>query len=410
MSLSLYIARRYLFSKKKHNAVNIISAISVCGVALATLALVCTLSVFNGFQEMVAELFTNFDPQLKITVNQGKVFHPEEMCIKQLETLPEVEMWMPVLEENAMVRYRDNQLMVTIKGVQDDFRQLTEIDNLLLGAPDFVLQDELASYGVAGVQVLSQLGSGLAFVDPLEVYAPKRNIRVNIANPATAFNKEYLYSPGTAFMVGQDKYDAHYILTSIHFARRLFNYTDEVSAIEVKLKPGSHVEAVKKKMQQIAGERFSVKDRYEQQEDVYKIMKIEKFLSYIFLTFILIVATFNVVGSLSMLIADKQENVETLRNLGADRPLIIRIFFMEGILITLTGVLAGIVSGVACCVLQQQFGLITLGNGQDFLVDAYPVSIHFSDLVLIFVTVTVTSVAAVLYPVHYLSKQPATEG
>lgn len=405
MSLSLYIARRYLFSKKKHNAVNFISAVSVCGVALATLALVCTLSVFNGFREMVAGLFTNFDPQLKITVNQGKVFHPEEMRIKQMEALPEVEMWMPVLEENAMVRYKDNQLMVSIKGVQDDFRQLTEIDSLLFGAQNFVLQDELVDYGVAGVQVLAQLGSGLTFVDPLEVYAPKRNVRVNIANPATAFNREYLYSPGTAFMVGQDKYDAHYILTSIRFARRLFNYTNEVSAIEVKLKPGSDEKAVKRQMERIAGDRFSVMDRYEQQKDVYKIMEIEKFLSYLFLTFILIVASFNVISSLSMLIADKQENVQTLRNLGADRRLVARIFFAEGNLIVFIGVSAGIVLGVLLCLLQQQFGLITLGDGDNFLVDAYPVSIHLSDILLIFATVAVIGFTAVRYPVYYLSKR-----
>ena len=405
MNLSLYIARRYLFSKKKHNAVNIISAISVCGVALATMALVCTLSVFNGFQEMVSSFFTNFDPQLKITINQGKVFDPNESRIKHMESLPEVEVWMPTLEENAMVRYKDRQLMVTIKGVGANFEQLTGIDSLLYGTGRFILQDEVADYGVAGAQILSQLGTGLEFVDPLEVYAPKRNVHVNIANPAVAFNREHLHSPGLTFLVGQDKYDAHYVLTSMNFARRLFNYTNEVSAIEVKLKAGSNINKVKKEMQEIAGDRFSVKDQYEQQADVFKIMEIEKFISYLFLTFILIIASFNVIGSLSMLIIDKKENVETLRNLGADDKLITRIFLMEGYLITLFGTIVGILLGLLLCFLQQRFGLITLGTGENFLVESYPVSVHVTDILLIFITVLAVGFIAVRYPVTYLSKR-----
>lgn len=405
MNLSLYIARRYLFSKKKHNAVNIISAISVCGVALATMALVCTLSVFNGFQEMVSSFFTNFDPQLKITINQGKVFDPNESRIKHMESLPEVEVWMPTLEENAMVRYKDRQLMVTIKGVGANFEQLTGIDSLLYGTGRFILQDEVADYGVAGAQILSQLGTGLEFVDPLEVYAPKRNVHVNIANPAAAFNREHLHSPGLTFLVGQDKYDAHYVLTSMNFARRLFNYTNEVSAIEVKLKAGSNINKVKKEMQEIAGDRFSVKDQYEQQADVFKIMEIEKFISYLFLTFILIIASFNVIGSLSMLIIDKKENVDTLRNLGADDKLITRIFLMEGYLITLFGTIVGILLGLLLCFLQQRFGLITLGTGENFLVESYPVSVHVTDILLIFITVLAVGFIAVRYPVTYLSKR-----
>lgn len=405
MNLSLYIARRYLFSKKKHNAVNIISAISVCGVALATMALVCTLSVFNGFQEMVSSFFTNFDPQLKITINQGKVFDPNESRIKHMESLPEVEVWMPTLEENAMVRYKDRQLMVTIKGVGANFEQLTGIDSLLYGTGRFILQDEVADYGVAGAQILAQLGTGLEFVDPLEVYAPKRNVHVNIANPAAAFNREHLHSPGLTFLVGQDKYDAHYVLTSMNFARRLFNYTNEVSAIEVKLKAGSNINKVKKEMQEIAGDRFSVKDQYEQQADVFKIMEIEKFISYLFLTFILIIASFNVIGSLSMLIIDKKENVETLRNLGADDKLITRIFLMEGYLITLFGTIVGILLGLLLCFLQQRFGLITLGTGENFLVESYPVSVHVTDILLIFITVLAVGFIAVRYPVTYLSKR-----
>ena len=222
--MSFYIARRYLFSKKKHNAVNIISGISVCGVALATLAMVCTLSVFNGFQDMVAGFFTAFDPQLKITVREGKVFLPDEPALQQVRALPEVEVWTETLEENAMVQYKDRQVMAVIKGVDDNFEQLTSIDSLLYGTGQFVLKDNIVDYGFLGIELMSQLGTGIQFVDPLQVYAPRRNVRVNLANPSAAFNREYLFSPGAVFVVNQEKYDAHYIVTSLSFARRLFDY------------------------------------------------------------------------------------------------------------------------------------------------------------------------------------------
>ncbi|WP_373730830.1 ABC transporter permease, partial [Bacteroides heparinolyticus] len=265
MNLPFYIARRYLFSKKKHNAINIISGISVCGVALATLALVCTLSVFNGFQDMVAGFFTAFDPELKITIREGKVFDPRESRIRQVRALPEIDVWTETLEENAMVQYKDRQAMAVIKGVEDNFEQLTSIDSLLYGTGRFVLNDSLVDYGFMGVELMSELGTGIQFVDPLLVYAPKRNVRVNIANPTAAFNREYLFSPGAIFAVNQKKYDSRYILTSLGFARRLFNYDTEVSAIELKLKPGFGVDAVQKKIKHILGDRFVVQNRYEQQ-------------------------------------------------------------------------------------------------------------------------------------------------
>lgn len=364
MSLPFFIARRYLFSKKKHNAINIISGISVCGVALATLALVCTLSVFNGFQDMVAGFFTAFDPELKITVREGKVFDPHEACIRQVHALSEIDVWTETLEENAMVQYKDRQAMAVIKGVEDNFEQLTSIDSLLYGTGKFLLSDSVVDYGFLGVELISELGTGIQFVDPLQVYAPKRNVRVNIANPTAAFNREYLFSPGAIFAVNQQKYDSRYILTSLDFARRLFNYDTEVSAIEMKLKPGSNIGSVQKKIAGILGDRFIVQNRYEQQADVFRIMEIEKLISYLFLTFILGIACFNVIGSLSMLILDKREDVETLRNLGADDRLIARIFLFEGRMISVFGALSGIVLGLLLCFLQQRFGLISLGGRQ----------------------------------------------
>jgi lipoprotein-releasing system permease protein len=406
VNLPFYIARRYLFSKKKHNAVNIISAVSVCGVTLAALAMVCTLSVFNGFQEMVAGLFTAFDPQLKITVRQGKVFNPDDSLLLQVRALPEVALCTETLEENAMVQYKNNQAMVTIKGVEDSFQELTDIDSLLFGAGTFLLHDSVVEYGIMGAELISLLGTGIQHVDPLQVYAPKRQARVNIANPLTSFNRGYLFSPGAVFVVGQSEYDGHYILTSLPFARQLFDYDHEVSALELKLKPDASEAAVEKKIARMLGETYVVENRYEQQADVFRVMEIEKMVSYLFLVFILVVACFNIIGSLSMLILDKREDVETLRHLGADNRLIARVFLFEGCLISLFGALVGIVLGVLLCYLQQTFGLISLGGGNgSFIVDAYPVSVHATDVLLVFATVVVVGFLSVWYPVRYFTRR-----
>lgn len=410
MNLPFYIAWRYLFSKKKHNAVNIISGVSVCGVALATLALVCTLSVFNGFQEMVAGFFTAFDPELKILPREGKVLDPLAEPFRRVRSLPQVEVWTETLEENAMVQYKDRQAMVVIKGVEDSFEQLTEIDSLLYGAGRFCLHDEVAEYGILGVELLSELGTGIQFVDPLQVYAPRRGVRVNPANPSAAFNRAYLFSPGVVFAVNQQKYDAGYILTSLAFARRLFGYETEASAVELKLRPGTEVESARRQIMQLLGEGYVVQDRYEQQADVFRIMKIEKFISYLFLTFILLVACFNVIGSLSMLILDKRDDVTTLRNLGADDRLVTRIFLFEGWLISCCGALAGIGLGLLLCLLQRRFGLVTLGGGENFVVDAYPVSVHATDLLLVLLTVMAVGFLSVWYPVRSLSRRLLRRG
>lgn len=373
---------------------------------MATLALVCTLSVFNGFQDMVAGFFTAFDPELKITIREGKVFEPQGAAFQEVRSLPEIAVWTETLEENAMVQYKDRQAMAIIKGVEDNFEELTSIDSLLYGAGEFILHDSIVDYGVLGVELISELGTGLQFVDPLQVYAPKRNVRVNMANPSASFNRDYLFSPGVVFVVNQQKYDARYILTSLSFARNLFNYDTEVSAVELKLKPGADVTAVQRKIARILGDEFVVLDRYEQQADVFRIMEIEKFISYLFLTFILAIACFNVIGSLSMLILDKREDVETLRNLGADDRLIARIFLFEGRLISLFGALSGIVLGLLLCYIQQRFGIISLGGGNgSFIVDAYPVSVHVTDVVLIFITVITVGFLSVWYPVHYLTRR-----
>ncbi len=405
MNFPFYIAKRYLFSKKSHNAINVISAISVCGVALATLALVCTLSVFNGFQDLVATFFTAFDPQLKVTAVKGKVFDGQDPRILQIRELPEVELCSESLEDNIMVQYQDKQTMAVLKGVEDNFDRLTPIDSILFGRGELILHDEVVDYAIPGIQLLSTLGASIRFLDPLEIYAPKRGAKVNLANPSTAFSTGQLFSSGLVFAVNQEKYDGSYILTSLRFARDLFQYTSEVSAINLKLKPEADTDAVKEKIEQILGEDFCVSDRYEQQADTFRIMEIEKLISYLFLTFILVIASFNVIGSLSMLIIDKRDDVNTLRNLGANDNQIVRIFLFEGRMISFIGASLGVVLGLFLCWLQQKYGLIALGSSGTFVVDAYPVSVHLTDVIVIFITVLAVGFLSVWYPVRFLSKR-----
>lgn len=408
MNFSFYIAKRYLFSKKSHNAINVISGVSVCGVALATLALVCTLSVFNGFQDLVTTMFTAFDSELKITAVSGKVFDVQDNRIQSLKQMPEVEVFSESLEDNVMVQYKDRQAMAVIKGVEDNFRQLTAIDSILYGRGEMVLHDEVVAYAIPGIELVSILGTGVRFLDPLEIYAPKRGSKINVASPASSFNSDYLHSSGLVFAVNQQKYDASYILTSLKFARDLFQYDTEVSSIELKLKEGANINKVQRRIASLLGKDFQVLNRYEQQADTYRIMEVEKLISYLFLTFILLIACFNVIGSLSMLIIDKRTDVVTLRNLGANDEIIKRIFLLEGCLISFLGALIGVVLGVSLCLVQQEFGLISLGSGDSagaFVVDAYPVNVQLTDVLLVLLTVLVISFFSVQYPVRYLSRR-----
>lgn len=405
MNFPFYIAKRYLFSKKSHNAINVISGISVCGVALATLAMVCTLSVFNGFQDMVATFFTAFDPQVKITSVKGKVFDGSLPVLSQIKNMPEVAVYSESVEDNAMVQYKGRQVMAVIKGVEDNFDKLTPIDSILFGRGELILHDEVADYAIPGLQLLSTLGTGIRFLDPLEVYAPKRGAKINMANPMSSFVSDDLFSSGLTFTVNQEKYDGSYILTSIDFARNLFQYDKEVSAVNLRLHPTANEKDVISKIKRILGEDFYVQDRYEQQADTFRIMEIEKLISYIFLTFILMIACFNVIGSLSMLIIDKKNDVQTLRNLGASDNQIVRIFLFEGRMISFIGAIAGVILGLILCIVQQEYGIISLGNSGSFVVDSYPVSVHAWDVVLIFITVLVIGFISVWYPVRYLSKR-----
>lgn len=406
MNFPFYIARRYLFSKKSTHAINVISGISVVGVAVASMALVVTLSVFNGFHDMVASLFTQMDPQLKITPVKGKTAPADDPVLTRIRRLPQVEVATECLEDQALAVYLDRQLMVKVKGVQDNFDSLTHIREILEGDGQYELHAADMHYGIPGLGVAYLLGMGYTYQQPLKIYAPKREGQLDMSNPTEGFVEDELFSPGVVFFLKQGKYDKNYILTSLDFTRRLFAQDGMLSSLEIRLKPGSDFEAVKAEMQQIAGDRFLVRDRYEQQDDTFRIMKIEKLIAYIFLTFILMIACFNIIGSLSMLIIDKKADVVTLRNLGASDRQITRIFLFEGRMISVIGAVIGIAFGLLLCWIQQQYGLVRLGSTEgSFIVDAYPVSVHPWDVVLIFITVLLIGFLAVWYPVRYFSRR-----
>ena len=406
MNFPFYIARRYLFSRKSTHVINIISGISVTGVTVATMALVVTLSVFNGFHDLVASLFTAFDPQLKVAPAKGKAVAADEPALEKIKALPQIQVATETVEDVALAVYGERQTMVTIKGVQDNFDSLTHVREILQGDGTYELQAADLSYGILGIRVAEILGMGYSFKYPLRIFAPRRDGQLDMFNPEECFYADELYSPGVLFCVKQAKYDKNYILTNIHFARRLFDMQGMVSALELRLKPGSNFEAVKSEIKEIAGDRFTVKDRFEQQEDTFNIMKIEKLMAFSFLTFILVVACLNIIGSLSMLMIDKKKDVVTLRNLGASDRQIVQVFLFEGRLISLAGAVLGIVLGLLLCWLQQTFGLVGLGRSSgSFIIDSYPVSVHAEDILIIFITVLVSGFLAVWYPVKYFAKR-----
>ena len=406
MNFPFYIARRYLFSKKSTHVINIISGISVVGVAVATMALVVTLSVFNGFHDLVASLLTSFDPQIEIVPTKGKTAPADDPILTKIRNLPQVDVATESVEDQAMAIYKGRQAMIKVKGVEDNFSELSHINDILYGDGEFSLHAANLQFGVVGIRLADNLGMTADWDGQLKIYAPKREGQLDLMNPTEGFVEDSVISPGVAFSVKQARYDRDYVLTSIAFARNLFGQQGMLSQLEIRLKPGSDLDAVKAEMQKIAGSKYRVLDRMEQQADTFKIMKIEKFIAYIFLTFILAVACFNIIGSLSMLIIDKKNDVVTLRNMGASDKQIVRIFLFEGRMISAIGAILGILVGMLLCWLQQVYGLVSLGRSSgSFIVDAYPVSVHPEDIIIIFITVLAVGFASVWYPVRYFAKR-----
>lgn len=404
MGFPLFVAWRYLFSKKSHNAINIISIISVVGVALSTMALVCTLSVFNGFRDLIGGLYTAFDPELEVMPSKGKFAAADDSLLLRIKAHPDVAVATECLEENALILFQGHPMVFTLKGVGENFDSCTSIRSILAGDGEYMLNAGGVNYGIPGIGLAQQLG-GFDY-GKVPVCALRKGERINTINPSESFTTGDLFSPGVVFHVSQRQYDDSYMLCSLAFAQELFEQKGQISSLELRLKEGADVAKVKKELRAIVGERFKVYDRIEQQQDMYAVMEIEKMVAYFFLTFILLVACFNIIGSVSMLIIEKRSDMEVLRHLGADEQMLRHIFLYEGRLIALLGAVIGVVLGLALCYAQQEFGLLRLGDSSGtFIIDAYPVSVHLLDVLLVLITVIVVGFCAVWYPVRHLSKR-----
>lgn len=406
-NFSFYVARRYMFSKKSVGAINVISFISVAGVAVGTMALVIVLSVFNGFHDLVASLFTNFDPQIEVVPVKGKTINADAPELDRIRHLDFVDVATDVVEDQAIAVYGDRQRMVTVMGVDENFDQLTNISDILYGDGDFTLRVANLYFGVPGIRLAQDLGLGARWADYLKIYAPvRRGQLTDLDTPTDGFVVDSLLSPGVVYAVNQNKYDRDRIITSIYFARQLFDQDGMLSSLQLRLKPGTDLAEAKREIKAVAGEKFRVLDRFEQQADTFRIMQIEKVLAYVFLTFILIVACFNIISSLSMLIIDKKNDINTLHNLGANDRQIQSIFLYEGRIISAVGALIGIGLGLALCGLQQAFGFVKMGESSGtFIVNAYPVSVHYWDVLVVFITVILIGWAASWIPARRLRKQ-----
>ena len=408
MNLPFFLARRYLFSKKSHSAINIISGISACGVALATAALICVLSVFNGFRDLIGGLYSTFDPQLEIVPVKGKFVAADDAALRRAVGVQGVALASACLEENALILYRGNPLVVTIKGVDANFGRVTGVDSIVYtptGASVALPELSVAGldYAVPGYGLACRMGVDFG---QLQICAPRRGERINLVNPVESFNVADIFSTNLYFQVNQRRYDDVYLLTSLDFAQRLFEQEGRVTSLELKLRDGVDADEVERRVAAAAGPGFEVRNRMEQHQETFKVMEVEKLMAYAFLTFIALVACFNIIGSVSMLIIDKRENILTLRSLGMEDRTVSHIFLIESLLITVVGAVCGVLLGLLLCWLQQTFGFLRLGGEEgSFIVDAYPVSVQLLDVVLVFVTVVVVGFLSVCYPVRYLSRR-----
>ncbi|WP_026474117.1 ABC transporter permease [Alkaliflexus imshenetskii] len=404
MKLSLQIAIRYLFAKKSQNIINIISWISVSGVLTGSLGLLVVLSVFNGLHGLIGSLYSSFDPDLKIEPLRGKVFSIDSLDYSSLVAIEGVDAITGVVEDHVLFRFGKRQVPGRIMGVDSLFNRVSSIDSIIVDG-QFRLMYHGMYEGVMGYALADQLGVRLNFVTPLMIYAPERTGRINPARPDQSFRSRYL-QPSGIYMVSQLDYDAAYTITHIDQARDLFDYdASTFSWMGIKIADGRKVESVKQAVSKLLGNDFRVRNREEQHETFFRMMKVEKLMAYLILSFILLIAIFNVIGTLSMLIFEKRESIGTLRSMGADRQLINRIFLFEGWLISLAGMAGGLLLGSLLVWLQQTFGFIRFHGAGNFVVDAYPVVLRWPDLVTVFVTVSLSGFLAAWYPVRVIVRR-----
>lgn len=402
MKFSVYISKRYFFAKKSHNAINIISAISVIVVAIVSFALIVLLSVVNGFEQLVAKLYSSFDSDLKIEVYKGKFFDPTKCNIDAIRNLSDVKYCYYVIEENALIKYREKQYIATVKGVENDFFKMSRLDTLMYKG-DININKFGNAHAVVGLGIDYSLSLPINdYVNPIEIYAPKRGYKTTLSIDGD-LTKKSIVATGV-FSVQQD-FDNKYFIVPLAFASDLFEANKEISAIEIGLKQGASMEVVQNKVQKIIGNRFQVINKYQQHEVVYKIFKVEKLAVFLIICFILMIAIFNVIGSITMLIIDKKEDVHILKSLGATNTLIRRIFLLEGMFVSIIGVISGLSLGLIVCILQLKFGLVKIGDGTSMVISVYPVKIEALDFIATFMAVIIIGYIAAWYPVRHISRK-----
>ena len=401
MNLSAFVARRYLFSKKSHNIINVISGISLVGVAVCTMALVIVLSVFNGFDDLIKSMFSNFDPDIKIMPAQGKVLEPQDEKLAAVLQLDCIDVACETLEENVLLEYDKHMNPGIMKGVPDEYRNLTGIDTSIINGT-FTINDGHRPMTVVGAGLAYYLSVNINFTNPLFIYVPKRTGRISM-NPERAFSKSYIY-PSGIFAI-QQEIDTRYMIVPLDFAREMLEYPTQASAIEIKLKPGTDPIKARDLIAQTAGDEYVVRTQYQQHEMLYKVMKSEKFAIYLILTFILFIGSFNMIGSLSMLIIDKKNDIKTLSHIGLSKRGIRRIFASEGRLISIGGAMVGLLLGFVVCWLQQTFGFLKLDSMGSFVISNYPVKMMWTDFVLVLVTVVGIGLVASWYPIRLFTKR-----
>lgn len=397
MNLPFFIAKRYLISKKSHNAINIISGISVAGVCIGTMALIIVLSAFNGLSDLVQSLYNTFDADIEITAKQGKTFILPEEQILALKKTEGVAYYVDVMEGNALLKLDDKQCVATIKGVSEGFQQMSSFDSLIHEGT-FDLDKNSIVFG-KGISYRLQSGPNDVFT-PISIYAPKRG-DISTFDEEGGLNELKVY-PAGVFSIN-DEFDDKYVLMNIDRARHLFDYTNEVTAVELGLTKNANSDKVLKQIKTLLGEEYEIKNRQQQNALLYKTLKSEKLWTFIILVFILIIATFNVIGSLTMLIIEKKKDIAILYNIGADIPLIRNIFLMEGMLITAIGAILGLLLGILICWLQIKFSLVRFTEG--YVVDAYPIKFELMDFVSILGVVLVIGFLAAWYPVRIFTKR-----
>ena len=386
MKTELKIAWRYLFAKKQYNAIHIISGISAAAIGVVTAAMICVLSVMNGFGVMVEQLFSQFDPDIRIEAVSGKSFHDEGEQFDALRQLPAVALVSQTIEETALLQFEDRQMPVRLCGVDSIFPTLTHIQDIITDG-EYEVHDGAFDRAVLGRGLAWQIGVGAHFIHPLQLYAPKRTARVNMLRPDQAFNEEICFIAGT-FAVQQAQYDDEMMLVDIPLTRRLLEYGEkEVTALLIQLSPNTSARQAERDIQSLLGKDYNVLNRYEQQADFFRILRVEKLLTTLLLVFILLIASFNIIGSLSMLIIDKQSDIQTLSHLGANQQTIRRVFLFEGWMISTLGAICGLVVGLIICLLQEHLGLLKLGNGAEYVVSAYPVAVQATDLLIVTIVV-----------------------